>query len=158
MSRVLVVGALATLFLSSSAFAQDSDGDGLDDPSFNLQRPLFHRVLRNPTFVKLYQTVLPPETGLDIMMKFSRLARSREVTEAEKNLNMWAKKQLKSSDIDFILCGHDHSPRRLNFDFGTFLNMGTFYQHKSVATYNNSELSLVTWNDATRQLTPTISS
>ncbi|NGP76714.1 hypothetical protein G3570_08720 [Balneolaceae bacterium YR4-1] len=130
-------------------------GDGLDDPSFNLPRPLFHRILRNPNFVKLYQSVLSPDTGLDIMMKFSRLARSREVTEAEKNLNNWARKQLESSDTDFILCGHDHSPRRLNFDFGTFINLGTFYQHKSVAVYNNSELTLVSWNDEARQLTPT---
>lgn len=130
-------------------------GDGLDDPSFNLPRPLFHRVLRNPSFVNLYQSVLPPEAGLDVMMKFSRLARSREVTEAEKNLNKWAKKQLKNSDTDFILCGHDHTPRRLDYNFGTFINLGTFYQHKSVAAYNNNELSLVTWNDAARQLTPT---
>lgn len=130
-------------------------GDGLDDPTFDLPRPLFHRILRNPSFVKLYQSVLPPETGLDVMMRFSRLARSREVTEAEKNLNKWAKKRLQQSDTDFILCGHDHTPRMIHYDFGTFINLGTFYQHKSLATYNNSELSLVTWDDASRQLTPT---
>lgn len=130
-------------------------GDGLDDPTFNLPRPLFHRILRNPSFVKLYQSVLPPDTGLDVMMKFSRLARSREVTEAEKNLNKWAKKQLDTTDTDFILCGHDHTPRMINYDFGTFINLGTFYQHKSLATYNNSELTLVTWDDASRQLIPT---
>lgn len=133
-------------------------GDGLDDPSFNLPRPMFHRFLRNPSFVKMYQTLLPPETGLQVMMKFSRLARSREVTEAEKNLNIWAKKQLKNSDTDFILCGHDHTPRRINYDFGTFINLGTFYQHRSVAAYNNSEFSLVSWDDGARQLTPIINS
>lgn len=133
-------------------------GDGLEDPSFNLARPLFHRLLRNPSFVKMYQTLLPPDAGLDVMKKFSRLARSREVSETEKNLNNWAKFELEASDTDYILCGHDHTPRILNYDFGTFINLGTFYQHRSVAAYNNSEFSLVSWDDGARQLTPIINS
>lgn len=129
-------------------------GDGLEDPSFKLSRPLFHRLLRNRSFVKMYQTLLPPKAGLDVMKRFSRLARLREVSETEKNLNNWAKKELETSDTDFILCGHDHTPRMLNYDFGTFINLGTFYQHRSVAAYNNNKFSLVTWDDGVRQLTP----
>lgn len=129
-------------------------GDGIEDPSFELSRPLFHRFLRNQRFVKAYQTVLPPKVGLGVMKSFSRLARMRENSETEKKLNKWAEKELKRKDTDVIICGHDHVPRILNFDFGTFINLGTFYQHRSMAIYNNGELSLVMWDAEARQLKP----
>lgn len=129
-------------------------GDGLDDPSFGLHRPLFHRLLRNSTFIKIYQTLLPPAAGLQVMKKFSRIARAREVDETEKNLNKWAEKELERSDTDFIICGHDHTPRILEFGFGTFINLGTFYEHHTVAEYNNGNFSLVTWNPTAGQLQP----
>lgn len=129
-------------------------GDGLADPSFKLSRPLFHRLLRNSKFVKAYQTVLPPKAGLSVMKVFSRLARMRENSETEKKLNKWAEKELKTKDTGVIICGHDHVPRILSFDFGTFINLGTFYQHRSMAAYNNSKLSLVMWDEEARQLKP----
>lgn len=130
-------------------------GDGLDDPSLQLPRPLLHRFLRHPAFVKLYQAMLPPKTGLKAMKIFSRWTRSRENLESEKKvLNKWAENLLQKTDTDIIICGHDHFPRILNFDFGTFINLGTFYQHKTIATYNNGKFSLVVWDNAVRQLKP----
>lgn len=130
-------------------------GDGLDDPSFRLPRPLMHKVLRDPLFIRIYQTLLPAELGLKLMKWFSRWMRSREQTGLEEiRLNKWSKTELKSSDTDVIICGHDHSPRVIKYDFGTFINLGTFYQHKTIATYNNGKFSLVVWDNAVRQLKP----
>lgn len=129
-------------------------GDGLENPTFDLQRPLFHRLLRDSRFIKLYQTVLPPAAGIKVMKNFSRLARAREVSETEKNLNNWAQNELERRETDLIICGHDHTPRMLRFSFGTFINLGTFYEHQTVATYNNREFSLVVWDDATGNLKP----
>lgn len=127
-------------------------GDGLTDSSFRLRRPLFHRLLRNSNFVKLYQALLPPSAGLGVMKKFSQIARSREVSETEKKLNKWAKQELETSETDVILCGHDHTPRMHKYKFGTFINLGTFYEHKSVVIYNNNNFSLVIWNDQAKKL------
>ena len=129
-------------------------GDGLENPSFGLKRPLFHRFLRNSSFIKIYQTVLPPTTGIKVMKKFSRIARAREVTETEKNLNNWAQNELERSETDLIICGHDHTPRMIRYSFGTFINLGTFYEHQTVATYNNGEFSLVVWDDTVGKLKP----
>lgn len=129
-------------------------GDGLTDSSFQLRRPLFHRLLRNQNFVKAYQSILPPSTGLSVMKKFSQIARSREVSETEKKLNKWAKDELERSETDVILCGHDHTPRMQKYDFGTFINLGTFYEHKSAVSYNNNDFSLVIWDDQAKQLQP----
>lgn len=130
-------------------------GDGLDDVSMNLPRPLFHRLLRHPTFIAGYQRLLPAGWGLKVMKYFSRFTRSAQNSRLDqKMLNKWAEKKLKHTDVDTIICGHDHLPRVRNFDFGTLINLGTFYQHKSLATYNNGNFSLVTWNDTTRELKP----
>jgi UDP-2,3-diacylglucosamine pyrophosphatase LpxH len=127
-------------------------GDGLEDPAFNLSRPLFHRLLRHPRFIKIYQTLLPPAVGIEVMRNFSRVARAREVSETEKNLNKWAEKQLEQTDTDYIICGHDHTPRNIGFSFGTLINLGTFYEHQTVAVYNNGDFSLVIWDDAAETL------
>lgn len=129
-------------------------GDGLNDPKYELKRPLMHRVLRSRAFVKLFQTLFPPQTGNFIMKYFSRMTRKMEYnTRKEDQLNNWAKHQLKDSDVDIILSGHDHIPRQKQFPFGTYINLGTFYNHQTMAYYNNEGISLVCWEPELQTLT-----
>ncbi|MDX1672000.1 MAG: UDP-2,3-diacylglucosamine diphosphatase [Balneolaceae bacterium] len=130
-------------------------GDGLKQGE-HAKRPRMHRLLRNPRFIKLYQRLLPPSAGLKIMKYFSRVNRFLERWGSdEKVLNKWAEKQLKENDYAIIISGHDHMPRKLNFSFGTYLNLGTFYQHRTLAVYNNGCPELVVWNDVKGELTAT---
>ena len=144
--RILDLGGLKTMLLH---------GDGLDDSSMNLSRPLMHRFLRHPAFVKLYQFILPQKLGLSVMQKFSNFSRSSESKRLEKErLNNWGKNHLANNNIDIIICGHDHSPRIKKYDFGTFINLGTFYKDRTVATYNKGQFDLVIWSDQSRELKP----
>ncbi|MDZ7693092.1 MAG: metallophosphoesterase family protein [Balneolaceae bacterium] len=128
-------------------------GDGLLNGQQNLRRPPMHRLLRNKIFISYYQKVLPPAAGLWVMKWFSRLNRLfGGIREDEIPLNRWAEKTLEESDKDIIICGHDHFPRKKKFRFGTYLNLGTFYKHQTVALYNNNHVDLVVWNDRKRQL------
>lgn len=121
-------------------------GDGLSDPAYNLRRPLMHRILRSRKFVTLFQKVFPPQMGNSVMKYFSRLTRKMEWDARKKEqLNNWARQQLKNSDVEIILTGHDHIPRRKHFTFGTYINLGTFYKHKTMCYYNNDGFSLVCW-------------
>ncbi len=132
-------------------------GDGLEEPHFDLPRPLFHRLIRHPLFIKIFRKLLPPKAGLAVMKQFSLLSRRLGVEPQDKKLlNKWAEKQLKrkDNDIDVIICGHDHHPRQLKNDFGTFINLGTFYHDKTVALYNKGEFSLVVWNSSAMQPEP----
>ncbi|WP_138429404.1 UDP-2,3-diacylglucosamine diphosphatase [Fodinibius saliphilus] len=130
-------------------------GDGLADELLHLPRPRLHRLLRSDKFISLYQTLFPPRVGINIMKYFSRFTRSLEWnTEKEKKLDEWASRTLASTEIDFILCGHDHIPRQKEFDFGTYINLGTFYQHRTMAFYNNSSISLVSWVPQLQSLQP----
>ena len=130
-------------------------GDGLSNNDFDLPRPPLHRLLRNETFVEWYQKILPPSLGITFMKYFSRVTRWLEWNpEKEKVLDRWARQTLQQGDIDVIICGHDHIPRRKHFDFGTYINLGTFYKHRTLAYYNNESISLVSWVPRLQSLQP----
>lgn len=144
--RSLSVGSHNTLLLH---------GDGLSAAGLNLPRPPMHRLLRNPTFIKYYQKLLSPRLGLLTMKYFSRLNRFfGHFRMDEKKLNKWAESQLKHSEFDVILCGHDHIPREKGFSSGQYLNLGTFYKHRTMGIYTNKTFKIVVWNSKLRSLTP----
>jgi UDP-2,3-diacylglucosamine pyrophosphatase LpxH len=128
-------------------------GDGLANPDLKLPRPFLHRLLRNEKFLTIFQSVFPADVGLKIMKYFSRLTRRiDEENQRVKRLNGWARQQLKQTDTDIILCGHDHIPRQKQFPFGTYINLGTFYYHRTMALYNNDMISLVCWKADTQTI------
>jgi UDP-2,3-diacylglucosamine pyrophosphatase LpxH len=128
-------------------------GDGLKDSNYNLPRPLMHRLLRNKMFVKLYQSVLPPKTGMRVMKAFSAYSKRRAYCDPSV-LDIWADNFLKATDYNIVISGHDHQPRVLNFAHGKYINLGTFFNDRTVALYNNGGLDLVVWNAAQKNTTP----
>ena len=127
-------------------------GDGLSDNKFNLPRPKLHRFIRSDSFIRIFQRVLPPRMGLTIMKYFSRLTRFLDQNQDEETLLQWAKYQLKHQKVSTIICGHNHVPRQKQFPFGTYINLGTFYKHRTMAYYNKGEISLVHWELQTQSL------
>jgi len=127
-------------------------GDGIQDKSYNLERPLFHKILRNKTFIFIYQKLLPPQTGLKVMKKFSSFNRNRGNTNPEP-LNKWAVWFLENHDFDIMICGHDHVPRILKYPFGTYINLGTFFGTQTACLYTNDGFELVEWNDGKKEFT-----
>ena len=128
-------------------------GDGVQSKEFNFPRALSHRLLRNPTFVRYYQKILRPEKGLSMMKWFSSQTRKRDLKDPEP-LNKQAKELLEATNVDYLLCGHDHIPRQETFSAGTYINTGAFFKHQSVAVYNNDQISLVTWQANTKKFVP----
>lgn len=139
-------------------------GDGLPDHnrlpspesggSLELRRPLLHRILRNPLFIRGYQAVLPPAAGIRVMRWFSRINRSLDnVKGGTGTLDRWSARFLERTETDLVLCGHDHVPRANEYRWGTFMNLGTFYRHRTAVLYTKGEFSHVQWNDDSKTLT-----
>tara|TARA_R110000868_G_scaffold37111_9_gene131490 strand:+ start:24874 stop:25653 length:780 start_codon:yes stop_codon:yes gene_type:complete len=124
-------------------------GDGQIGKRKDFLRPAFHKILRHPSFIEYYQKIFPPKIGVGIMKKFSNLTRKRNHSNPEP-LNNHAQTILKSSEIDFLFCGHDHIPRKETFNNGTYINLGTFFKHGTLVRYINNEFELVTWLDRTK--------
>lgn len=129
-------------------------GDAIGDDLENLQRPFLHRILRNKRFIKLYKKLLVrPKTGIQVMRQYSRFTNFLGKTDPAP-LNKWSKKMLQTTDIDIIICGHDHVPRVHEYSYGTYLNSGTFYDHKTFVIYNNKQFRLVCWSRKEQKLIP----
>lgn len=120
-------------------------GDGLDDPAFNLRRPFMHQVLRNKSFVKLYQFLFPPDTGLNLMKRFSAFTRKRSKSDSEP-LDRWAEWFLEHHPYNLVICGHDHLPRIRRYPFGTYVNLGTFFNDKTALLYTIDDFTFVRWD------------
>ena len=128
-------------------------GDGTFDSDGSFSRPALHRLLRNQTFLKSYQSILPNSVALNLMKKFSEFARKIDQYDAEA-LSEHAPRALKLKKADIIICGHDHIPRTEHFNEGLYINTGTFFHHKTLARYVDGELSLVTWKSTTKEFIP----
>lgn len=128
-------------------------GDGSFGKREDLIRPGFHRVLRNKIFIKTFQTVLPAKVGLKTMKTFSAVSKLKNVKNPVP-LNNHAETILKNQDVDFVLMGHDHVARKETFTNGTYINLGPFFEHRTVALHNNDHIDLVKWQANTKEFVP----
>lgn len=128
-------------------------GDGYFDKEGNFTRPLFHRMLRNKGFIKVYQKLLSPKPGLGLMKTFSDVTRKRNYLNP-KPLSQHAERILKQMNLDLVLSGHDHIPRSETFSHGRYINLGTFFGHSTMVRYNESGLDLVIWHGKAREFVP----
>lgn len=120
-------------------------GDGVAASKIDFPRAAFHRFLRNRTFIQAYQKVLSPNAGIKTMKLFSSITRKRNYHNPEP-LNRQAKKILQKQSIQYIITGHDHIPRKETFPGGSYINLGTFFNHRTIGLYNKEGLRLVKWN------------
>ncbi len=131
-------------------------GDGQFGKRSDFIRPTYHRFLRNASFTRLYQRLFPPSLGLNLMKKFSNLTRKRGYRNPIP-LSKHAEDILVSKDIDLVICGHDHIPRVETFSDGRYINLGTFFNHGTMARYKNGAFDLVIWHKETKEFVPFLS-
>lgn len=131
-----------------------SHGDGLSDPMFAHPRPLFHRFLRHPAFVRMYRLLLPFDWALGIMRWFSRWQRHRR-PEADdtQTLDQWAISMLDEGKADVVIAGHHHDIRHVKTDKGEYLNAGAFYRTRTVLMHTNGRMRVVEWDSRNHQFT-----
>ncbi|MGM0588870.1 MAG: UDP-2,3-diacylglucosamine diphosphatase [Bacteroidota bacterium] len=124
-------------------------GDGLRNPQFEFPRKPMHRLLRNPLFLNIYRNLLPNKMALRLMQWFSAQSRGEERYNAREiqRHNNWARWALSSLEIDAMIFGHDHLPRRHQVNQKSFVNCGAYYDGRTLASYTNNRLQLVKWND-----------
>jgi UDP-2,3-diacylglucosamine hydrolase len=123
-------------------------GDGLTDERFKFERPGLNRVIRNRQFLDIYQTIFPPKVGVEIMRKFSSFSKWRDtgVQNSTKRIDRFVKTLLKEPEIDVVVCGHYHVHRFINDEDGLYINLGTFYRHRTVGRHTKGMFELVTWD------------
>ncbi len=129
-------------------------GDGLTDPKYYFPRPLFHRLLRNRHFVRLFKSLTTPKMGNEIMRLFSRFSRhnSNNIPSETKRVDLWAMGMLKMGLADVVISGHHHNIRYVCEQTGLYINTGCFYRDQTLAIHNNEGFQLVKWNSTSKDI------
>lgn len=127
-------------------------GDGKYKNSKKLTRPILHKILRDKIFIKLYHGLLPKNMALTLMKVFSNSTRKLDRRDS-KPLNNNAEFILKQKNVDIVMTGHDHIPRLETFNSGLYINLGTFFHHRTLVRGINGVLSLVQWDAQNQQFT-----
>ena len=120
-------------------------GDGMLNKKNFLERPVLNRILRNKMFLMVYKSLLPNRLAIRMMQILSNSC--KKITRKNPNaLNQNAKSILDRDLADVVLAGHDHIPRLETFNSGLYINLGTFFHHRTLVKVSNDELSLVQWH------------
>ncbi len=128
-------------------------GDGKYRGGNRLHYTGLHALLRNQRFISAYQKLFRPELALRIMKSFSH-STSKVDRRDLFPLNNQAELILETMDVDWVIMGHDHLPRRETFALGSYINTGTFFSHRTVAVHNNSGFGLVKWRASGKDFVP----
>lgn len=155
-------------------------GDGLANPQFHYPRPLFHRIIRHPLFVRFYQFLLPPRYGLELMKWFSA-RKGKRLQMVSQELNSWSESLLQAHisldgrtleghpmggdpnsqrptnrhSIDVVMNGHVHRAVQKKIGDGLMLQLPAFFHQYHLLQYTNGTFSFVTWNNERRSLSTT---
>ena len=123
-------------------------GDGLIDTQFSFPRPVFHRVLRNPYFVTMFKMFTNGKTGNELMSRFSTWSRNNDDgrNDDKKLLDFHAKRILRTSAVDVLICGHHHEMRDVLEGDKRYLNTGAFFTDRTICLYTNGSFELVRWD------------
>ncbi|MFO8030228.1 MAG: metallophosphoesterase [Cyclonatronaceae bacterium] len=132
-------------------------GDGLSNPEMDIPRPVMHRILRNPYFVRMYQTLLPPRIGWAGMQLFAGFSRKTGKKKSEVTrrsmLDSWARNQVRSNDrIHAVVYGHHHRAGLWHENGLTCMNCGSFGSDKTLGLYANRAFEIVTWDEDEKTL------
>lgn len=132
-------------------------GDGLANQAWEMPRPKLHRLLRNSSFVTMYQKIFPEPVGLWLMKWFSKLSGLKPSRKTRENLDLWCRRILEDGLTDVVICGHHHYRRDEKLMHRRYLNTGNFFADRSLILYANNEFHPVTWNDASKTSEATLS-
>lgn len=125
-------------------------GDGKLNIDLSISRPMLHRILRSNLFLFFYRSLLPKKWAIYLMKVFSNTSRKVD-RRSPIPLSNNAQLLLENEKSDVVLCGHDHIPRKETFNSGLYINLGTFFHHRTLVRGFNGVLTLVQWDAKTQQ-------
>jgi len=111
----------------------------------NLERPVFHTMLRSKTFVRVFQYVFKPVTAWKIMRWFSNNSRKKTDQPVEV-MDSKITHFIQTTDIDIVVAGHDHQARTVHTEHGVYYNTGPFFDNMKLLVYSDGRFIHAKWN------------
>jgi UDP-2,3-diacylglucosamine hydrolase len=106
-------------------------------------RPL----MRHPTPIRLYQSLLPADLGLGLARWVSRALHDEETDPAVvEALRAHARETLCDRGADVAIMGHSHDAALHTWAEGVYVNTGNWYEHRTLARLDEDGIRLSRWN------------
>jgi len=123
-------------------------GDGLKSTRWNPRA-----LLKNPTLVWLYRTLLPADIGLAFAQKISRSLQGRRYDPRVPNLmRSCAREVLETTAARLVVMGHSHQAELCDWDEGTYMNLGSWRTGSFFGTLDTTHVQLLRWRAGTAEL------
>jgi UDP-2,3-diacylglucosamine hydrolase len=121
-------------------------GDGLVENDLGYK--ILKSILRNKIIQKLY-SILHPDFGIWLASSSSK--KSRDYTTEKSygkidGLFEAAKKKIEEG-FDFVLFGHSHIRRQINYKNGEYINLGTWLSKPCYAEFDGDKIDIIDWNN-----------
>ena len=120
-------------------------GDGLASNSrlYARLKPL----LRHPVPVALYRTLLPGDMGMGLALWWKTRFGNVDIQPATvAGLRAYARHVLGTTEATAVLMGHSHYAEQQTWPEGTYLNLGSWRDHRTFATLDGDGFRLLHWN------------
>lgn len=102
--------------------------------------------MRDPRAVAAYRTLLPADWGLALAEWASRALHGPPDPEVVQSLRAYAKHMLTSAPVSAVLMGHSHIPELTQWEAGTYLNTGNWYEKRTFVRLTHDRWHLMHWN------------
>jgi len=123
-------------------------GDGLKSKAWNPRA-----LLKKPTLVWLYRTLLPADTGLAIAQKVSRsLHRRRYDPRVPDVMRSYAREVLETTATRLVVMGHSHQAEPWDWGEGAYMNLGSWRGGGFFGTLDTARVQLLRWHGGAADL------
>jgi UDP-2,3-diacylglucosamine hydrolase len=115
-------------------------------------RTWLRTLLRHPVPVHLYRALLPADLGLGLAQWVSQRFHNRDETVPRSQiLHDRAHALLQRDGLDGVVLAHSHIPALHNGPNGVYANTGNWYEQRTFARLDETELHLHRWNGSRAQ-------
>lgn len=121
------------------------DGKAFNDTGYLILK----KILRAPISNSIFR-LLHPDIGIGIASYASRRSRdhtsTRNYTDADRGeadgLRAFAGKKILEEGFDLVVMGHNHYPARVDYNAGSYINLGTWLKDRSYLVLDEERVDL----------------
>ena len=138
-------GDVERVIAGRRTYIAHGDGKAFNDTGYLILK----KILRAPISNTIFRLV-HPDIGIGIASYASRRSRGhtdvKDYTDADRGeadgLRAFAGRKIMEEGFDLVVMGHNHRPARVDYNAGTYINLGTWLNDRSYLALDESSMEL----------------
>jgi UDP-2,3-diacylglucosamine hydrolase len=138
-------GDVERVIAGRRTYISHGDGKAFNDTGYLILKKILRASLSNTIF-----RLVHPDIGIGLASYASRRSRGhtdvKVYTDADRGegdgLRAFAGKKILEEGFDLVVMGHNHKPVRVDYNAGTYINLGTWLKDRSYLVLDEQTLDL----------------